>query len=196
MANLPRSMTLQTHPSLQPATQAGHHPITMARQWNTSLVPGPVTIPFLYRLTITTIEPLFAITGVVQAVRYPSDYMSVMTRGAVASTPERQFLHTQLAGAWVFFAFVEAVVLRVVHDDDERLWRFLTGGMLLSDLAWCHSAAQAVGGWTTWANWAAWTAQDHWMFWTSAPIAVMRICIVLRIGLKEDRASNQISMPD
>lgn len=91
MANLPRSMTLQTHPSLQPATQASHHPITMARQWNTSLVPGPVTIPFLYRLTITTIEPLFALTGVVQAVRYPSDYMSVMTRGLY--TREAVFTH-------------------------------------------------------------------------------------------------------
>ena len=160
----------------------------MAQKWKPSIVPGPVTIPFLYRLVITTIEPLFAINGAMQCVGYPSVYMSVMTRGGVAFAPPMRFLHTQLAGAWLYFAFVEAVVLRVFNDD-ERLWRLLAMGMLLSDMAWCHSAAQAVGGWTIWSNWTAWTAEDHFMFWTSAPITVMRICIVLGIGQEGHRGS-------
>jgi hypothetical protein len=73
-----------------------------------------------------------------------------MTRGVVDFASEMSFLHTGLDGAWLYFAFVEAVVFRM--SDDERLWRFLCAGMLLSDLAWCHSAAQAVGEWIIWCD--------------------------------------------
>ncbi|PYI09242.1 hypothetical protein BO78DRAFT_459351 [Aspergillus sclerotiicarbonarius CBS 121057] len=158
----------------------------MALQQNPSLVPGPITIPFFYRLVITTMEPFFAFCGALQSFLYPTVYMTSMTRGRVSSTPEMDFLHTELGGAWLYFAFVEAVVLRVF--DDEQLWRFLCAAMLISDVAWCHSAAQAVGGWGIWSNVSVWSMEDHLMFWTSAPITVMRILIVLGVGLKGRQA--------
>ncbi|OJK01307.1 hypothetical protein ASPACDRAFT_41569 [Aspergillus aculeatus ATCC 16872] len=149
------------------------------------IVPdGPVTIPYIYRLVLTTIEPIIALSGALQSLVCPTVFMSSMTRGAVPFVPEVGFLHTELGGAWLYFAFVEAVVLRV-FDRDERLWRFLCAAMLLSDLAWCHSVAQAVGGWHIWLNVRIWSAEDHLMFWTSAPITVMRILIVSGVGLQK-----------
>lgn len=108
--------------------------------------------------------------------------MSTMTRGAGFLAADSTFLYTELGGAWLYFAFVEIVVLRVF--DDVRLWRFLCAGMLLSDLTWCLSAAEAVGGWPAWADLGAWTTQDHLIFWTSAPIALIRILIVLGVGMR------------
>ncbi|OKL63004.1 hypothetical protein UA08_01230 [Talaromyces atroroseus] len=106
-----------------------------------------------------------------------------MTPGTVNFAPEMMFLHIELGGAWLYFAFVEAVVLRLT--DDERSWRFLCAGMLLSDLAWCHSAAQAVGGWRICCDTSIWSVEYHFMFWTSAPIAVMRLLIVFGIGFNQ-----------
>lgn len=145
-----------------------------------SRIPGPVSIPSSFRLTITTMEPVIALSGAIQALLSPSIYMASMTRGAVDFSPPMEFLHTELGGAWLYFAFIEAVVLRI--SDDERLWRFLCAGMLLSDLAWCHSVAQAVGGWRIWTDITIWSAADHFMFWTSAPIAIMRLLIVLGVA--------------
>ncbi|BCR98278.1 uncharacterized protein AKAW2_31597S [Aspergillus luchuensis] len=149
--------------------------------WLPLLVRGPTTIPYIYRLVLTTIEPMIALCGALQSLLYPTVYMSSMTRGKVSFLPEMEFLHTELGGAWLYFAFVEAVVLRVF--DDERLWRFLCAAMLLSDLAWCHSVAQAVGGWAIWLNVCIWSTEDHLMFWTSAPITIMRLLVVSGIGL-------------
>lgn len=145
-----------------------------------SRIPGPVTIPSSFRLTITTIEPLIAMSGAIQSLLSPNIFMSSMTRDAVDFNPQMGFLHTELGGAWLYFAFIEAVVLRI--SDDERMWRFLCAGMLLSDFVWCHSVAQAVGGWRIWSDISIWSAEDHFMFWTSAPIAIMRLLIVLGIA--------------
>ncbi|KAL2127918.1 hypothetical protein VTI74DRAFT_9994 [Chaetomium olivicolor] len=139
-------------------------------------------IPLAYRLLLTTIEPLIALCGALQALHNPDDYTSAMTRGSVLFSPGSTFLYTELAGAWLYFAFVEAVVLRLFADD-LRLWRLLCAGMLLSDVAWAHSVAQAVGGWAVWLDVGGWSAMDHAMFWTSAPIAVVRLLIVLGAGV-------------
>ncbi|KAK0715137.1 hypothetical protein B0H67DRAFT_451159, partial [Lasiosphaeris hirsuta] len=105
------------------------------------------SLPLLCRVTLTTLEPLFAISGALMALRDPNNYISnYLTRGAVAYAPETQPLYTQLAGAWLVFAFIEAVVLR--SFDDLRLWRLLCVAMLPSDIAFAYSAAQGVGGWT------------------------------------------------
>jgi hypothetical protein len=137
----------------------------------------------IYRLIITTIEPLFAASGALLAFRDPQSYLATMTRHSIAFTAGSTFLYTELGGAWLYFAFNEAVVLRLF--DDLRLWRLLCFGMLLSDVAYCHSAAQAVGGWRAWAILGDWTAEDWVVFWTTTPMVLTRILIVLGIGLKK-----------
>ncbi len=120
------------------------------------------------------------------AATKPAAYLSTMTRGAGTFAAGDAFLYTELTGAWLFFAFVEAVVLRVY--DDLALWRLLCAGMLLSDAAYVHSAAQAVGGWSAWATLAEWTTDDWIVLATTAPPVLVRILIVLGIGIRRQQA--------
>jgi hypothetical protein len=150
----------------------------------------PASFPFAYRLILTTVEPLFATLGALLAFRNPAGYLATMTRGAARFAPDSAFLYTELGGAWLYFAFAEAVVLRV-YRDDARLWRLLCAGMLLSDAAYCHSAAQAVGGWATWARLADWTKEDWIVFWTTAPMLATRVLVVLGIGVRRGPAAQK-----
>lgn len=140
------------------------------------------SVPYFYRLILLTIEPLFALMGSVLVLIDPGTYLGSITRHSVAFTPDTTFLYTSLAGSWSYFAFVEAVVLR--SFDDLALWRVLCAGMLLSDFAFCHSTAQAVGGWGIYVNVWDWTPEDYVAFATTAPMVLTRILLVLGVGLK------------
>ena len=148
----------------------------------TVVVRASDTIPLIYRLVLTFIEPFFAACGALLVFRTPEKYLATMTRDGMSFTEPSTFLYTQLGGAWLFFAFVEVVLLRVL--DDRRLWRLLCAGMLLSDLPYCHSAAQAVGGWSSWLDLRAWTSEDHVVFWSTMPMALVKVLIVLGVGVK------------
>lgn len=140
-------------------------------------------IPYIYRLILTTIEPVFATSGAVLAFRDPGGYLSTMTRNSASFEPNTAFLYTELGGSWLYFSFIEAVVLR--RFNDLRLWKYLCFAMLLSDAAYCHSVAQAVGGWGAWSSLSHWTTEDWVVFFTTAPMTIVRILIVLGVGLKE-----------
>lgn len=148
-----------------------------------AVTPATTTIPRIYRITLTTIEPIIALSGVLQILLTPQTYLSVMTRATGTISPSSSFLYTELGGAWLYFAFVEAVVLRLF--DDQRLWRVLCLGMLLSDVAYIHSAAQAVGGWGEWLDLTEWTSTDWVVFWTTAPMTLVKSLVVLGVGIKK-----------
>ena len=159
----------------------------MAGQDAPTIVSAKASLPVIYRLILTVIEPLLATSGVLLAFFNPADYLATMTRGSVSYAPETAFLYTELGGAWLHFAFIEAVVLRAF--DDLRLWRVLCVGMLLSDAAYFHSAAQGVGGWGPWLALAEWTASDWLVFWTTAPMTLTKILVVLGVGVRRPVAS-------
>jgi len=103
-----------------------------------------------------------------------------MTRENLTSIqPASHFIYTELAGGWLHFAFTEAVVLRLV--DDVRVWRLLCIGMLLSDVLYLHSAAEALGGWAEYAKLAEWTVQDWVVTLSTLPFLLTRVGIVLGI---------------
>ena len=131
-------------------------------------VKASASIPLRYRILLLYMEPIFALGGVFLCFFDPGRYVSTMTRDAVSSIdPRTTFIYTELAGGWLHFAFTEAVVLRLV--DDLRIWRLLCVGMLMSDLAYCHSCAEAVGGWMAWLDLSKWTTED----WT---VTVTYVC--------------------
>lgn len=140
--------------------------------------------PWIYRFILTTIEPLLAFGGALQVLIAPSKYTEVMTRDTLAFDPQTSFLYTELAGAWLHFAFIEVVVLRML--DDRRAWTALCVGMMLSDILYCYSCAQAVGGWTNWIKVAHWTAADWTVFVTTAPPVLTRVLILTGVGVKKD----------
>lgn len=154
----------------------------MASSTETNVIPASATLPLVYRLSLTTIEPLFAVNGALLVFRNPGTYLSMMTRDVVLFTAPSTFLYTTTGGAWLYFAFVEAVVMRLF--DDLRLWRVLCAGMLLSDAAYCHAIAQAVGGWAVYMDVLSWTRDDHAVFWATAPLVLVRILVVLGVGVK------------
>lgn len=146
-------------------------------------------LPFIYRLVLLTIEPAFAVMGSILVLTNPAFYAGSVTRHALSFAPDTTFLYTGLGGAWLYFAFVEAVVLRLI--DDLFLWRVLCFGMLFSDFTFIHSMAQAVGGWDVYSNLAEWTAEDWAGMAGTAPMVLIRILIVLGIGLRYDTKSRQ-----
>lgn len=147
---------------------------------------GASPVHWLYRLILNTLEPFFAFSGAILVFRDPASYLSTMTRHAVAYPAEQgpvaAFVYTQLGGGWLYFAFVEAVVLRL-YPTDTRLWRWLFLGMLLSDAAYAQGCAQALGGWATWVDVTQWTAEDWTVFWTTAPPLLARLSFVLGFGV-------------
>ncbi|POS71980.1 hypothetical protein DHEL01_v209625 [Diaporthe helianthi] len=140
------------------------------------------SIPYIYRLIILTIEPLFAVLGSALVFIDPSIYLGSISRHSVSFSLDTTFIYTALGGSWLYFAFVEAVVLRLF--DDLSLWRVLCLGMLLSDFAFCYSTAQAVGGWVVYVKIGGWTAEDWVAFATTAPMVLTRILIVLGLGIQ------------
>ncbi|KAK2031337.1 hypothetical protein LX32DRAFT_637324 [Colletotrichum zoysiae] len=146
-----------------------------------TVVKASAAVPGIYQL-ILTIEPIFAILGSVMVLHTPHQYLAGMTRNEIPYAPNTQFLYTQLGGAWLYFAFIEGVVLRLF--DDLNLWRVICAGMLLSDAAYFHSTAQAVGGWDVWLDRSAWTVEDYAVFCTTAPMLIVRCLIVLGIGIR------------
>lgn len=59
-------------------------------------------------------------------------------------------------------------------------------GMLLSDVCYTHSCAQAVGGWSEWVKIGEWTAEDWMVTVTTWPFVLARVAIVLGIGVGSD----------
>lgn len=140
-------------------------------------------IPPVFRALLLYIEPIFAFNGAVLLLYDPLKYVSTMTRHSTTTyDSSTDFIYTELAGAWLHFAFTEALVLRLV--DHISVWRLLCASMLLSDFAYCHSCAQAVGGWNVWVDLTRWTVEDWIVTVTTWPFVLTRVAIVLGIGLR------------
>ncbi|KAF9872324.1 hypothetical protein CkaCkLH20_10151 [Colletotrichum karsti] len=147
------------------------------------IVSGSASVPAIYQFIMMTIEPIFAILGSVMTIHAPNQYLAGLSRNAHPFEESTRFVFTQLSGSWLFFAFTEGVVLRLF--DDLSLWRVVSAGMLLSDAAYCHGTAQAVGGWEEWLKYSNWTVEDYVIFWSTAPMVLVRILIVLGIGVRK-----------
>lgn len=141
------------------------------------------SIPYPYRLTLTTLEPLIAFGGVLHAFTAPESYLDTMTRGAVPYDPRTHFLYTQLAGSWLFFVFLMVFMLR--RFDDVGVWRWVCFGGLLQDGLFFWSVAEAVGGWGVWGDVRGWEGSDWLVLLTSVPGLLARALVVLGVGVKE-----------
>ncbi|OAR01510.1 hypothetical protein LLEC1_02608 [Akanthomyces lecanii] len=148
-----------------------------------SITPASAAVPLVFRLVLTVLEPLAALNGAWMCLRSPGSYLAIMTRGAAPLAASETFMYTTVGGSWMYFAFIQAVVMRLF--DDVRLWRYLCAGILISDAAYCHAIAQAVGGWSVWLDVASWTKDDHMVFWATWPLVVVRILVVLGVGIKK-----------
>jgi hypothetical protein len=138
------------------------------------------SIPYLPRLLLTSIEPVFALGGVLQLLTNPHFYTATLSRSETSSIhPAAQgtsWIYTQLAGGWLLVAYLEAVALRL--NDDVRVWRIVCAGILLSDLCYCWGAAQASGGWAEHVKVTEWTGLEWLAAVTTWPFVLVRLGIV------------------
>lgn len=141
------------------------------------------SIPALWRFLLLNIEPACTLGGIYLLLFNPAGYTSPMSRNALAS-PEAAsaFIYTELAGGWAHLAFTEAVVLRIV--DDLRVWKLTCMAILLSDIAFCHSCAQALGGWSEWIQVGDWSVNEWAVIIGTLPFILARLAIVFGIGEK------------
>jgi hypothetical protein len=146
------------------------------------MATATATLPALYRVPLTTIEPIFAAAGAFTTLTNPASYIHTMTGATIPHNPRIAFLFPQLCGAWLLFAFNEAVLLRVL--DDLRVWRLLCAGMLLSDIPYVHSCAQALGGWAEWVRVSQWGSDEWIVMGATLPFILIRLFIVLGLGVK------------
>lgn len=150
------------------------------------------SIPFVYRLFFTYLEPVLATGGAIQTLVQPAEYLSAMAHRAQTNNtpiydPRTHFVFTSLTGAWLCFAYTEAVILRL-YPDDITLWKRLIVGMLLSDVFFCHSAALAVGGYRELVDLANYTAQDWLVCVTTWPFVMARVAFLLGLGLSSAKS--------
>jgi len=99
-------------------------------------------IPLFYRLWHLYLEPLFAISGAYYLHFAPALYHNFMPRSTNYNASS-QIVYDQLASSYLFFAFVEGVLLRVV--DNLRMWRWIVAALLLCDVGHCYAAWCEIG---------------------------------------------------
>ncbi|KAK3337999.1 hypothetical protein B0H65DRAFT_445931 [Neurospora tetraspora] len=150
----------------------------MAPTSQTTTASATATIPLLYRIILLYIEPLFAINGALMVFFQPAKYAAMMTRASVPYDAPSQYLYTQIGGAWLYFAFNQAVILRLYND--VRLWQLLCVGMLLSDAGYSWSVIQGLGGWSQWIKIGEWEASDWTLMLATLPLAVVRVLVLLQ----------------
>jgi hypothetical protein len=149
----------------------------------TTTIKASTALPAIYRLTLLVLEPLFALNGAYMTCT-PQAYVSAIAHNAALYRPANQFLYTQLGGAWLLFAFNEAVVMRLV--DDLRVWRLLCWGMLVSDVCYRVSSVQAVGGTARMLDLGAWNAFDWAVFASAVGPMLVRVLIVAGVGVETE----------
>ncbi|KAK1783063.1 hypothetical protein QBC45DRAFT_400653 [Copromyces sp. CBS 386.78] len=150
----------------------------MAPSSQPTIISATATLPLLYRIILLYVEPLFALNGALMVFFQPAKYAAMMTRASVPYDAPSQYLYTQIGGVWLYFAFNQAVILRLY--DDLRLWQLLCAGMLLSDAAYSWSVIEGLGGWSQWIKIGDWEASDWTLFWSTVPLAVVRLLVLLQ----------------
>ncbi|KAI4945721.1 hypothetical protein J4E91_007633 [Alternaria rosae] len=89
---------------------------------------APPNTPFIYLLWHLYLEPIFALGGTYHLHWAPAEYFTFMPSTS-AYHPDSQIAYDQLASAYLFFAFTEGVLMRVVKD--RKTWWWIVLGLIL-----------------------------------------------------------------
>lgn len=148
------------------------------------IIKASTSVPFIYRLSITILEPLACMYGAWVSFTNPDHLIRYyFTRGAVANvTPGTETAYSQLGGMWYMFGFYEAILMPAVND--YHIWRIMCAGMIVSDIIWLYAAAQGVGGWSQLATPSHWSLGEGTAILFALWCCTMRILVVLGVGVK------------
>ncbi|KAJ4309442.1 hypothetical protein N0V94_008928 [Neodidymelliopsis sp. IMI 364377] len=148
---------------------------------------SPANVPAFYRLVFLYLEPLSILAGAVQAFFFQSAYLS-LTHASSAPTViplSTSIVLTQLANLYLGLAVTEALILRVTTE--YSVWKALIIVLLIADVGHLYSVLP-LGFSRAFLQWWNWNAIDWgnvgWVYF----LALMRICILCRVGFDPRRA--------
>lgn len=157
----------------------------------------PSTIPHPYRILFTTLEPLLATAGALQALFFPSALLS-STVPSVPYAPNLSPLFTQMTGSWLMLAFHDFVTLRSVAADDNnsnneeevRVWRHTLAASSISDVFYNASLVQGMGA-AVFFNPLRWDPVTAVAVITSVGPFVGKLCFLAGVGLPKTEAARK-----
>ncbi|KAK8202650.1 hypothetical protein IWZ01DRAFT_545396 [Phyllosticta capitalensis] len=149
------------------------------------------SIPLIYQIFILWLEPIFALNGAYIYVAKPTETLQIITPPPIyPQTLQQTAIETTLmwevASLYVYFAFIELVILRYVGTARRDIWRLVLAGILFSDMGHLWSLkliAQAAGTPDAWYDPRMWT---RWQDWGNQGLTwfgfLLRISFLLGIG--------------
>lgn len=145
-----------------------------------------------HRLLFLYAEPFVALYGALLAGRAPLKYLHLVSPAAPAHYhPSLQVVLDQLAAAYFLFAFNQAVVLRVVGDDNVRVWTAMICGMLLCDLLHVNAAGSALG-WDALLDPPGWRFEEWLSMVPTCGFAAARVAFLLGFGVAGEEARAKV----
>lgn len=150
------------------------------------------SIAAAHRLLFLYAEPVAALYGALLAGRAPLKYLYLVNPAAPAHYhPSLQVVLDQLAATYFLFAFNQAVVLRVVGNDNVRVWTAMICGMLLCDLLHINAAGNGLG-WGVLLDPAGWRFEEWVVMVSTCGFAAARAAFLLGFGVVRAEAKPKI----
>lgn len=152
----------------------------------------------IYRLIFLWLEPLFALGGTIQVLVKPLSYIAIshpLLHGYVAivvSLERRlQGLFTVIAGGWSIIVFNDIVTLRV-FDRDPKVWKFVIGAHLCSDLFYLVALAHDVGGWERAIDMRQWDGNEWLTNVLTIPFLLAKIAMLFGVGIRSEGPGGKV----
>ena len=141
------------------------------------------SIPAPYRIFFTTLDPLFAITGTITSLFFPS---AILGPSAPSQpTPETTFLLQSLAGFYTACFILQVFLLRA-RPHDLTVWRTLQASLLVTDIAIVAAFIKFHGGRHGTVIPIFWKLEEAGNFVVTAGIGVVRVLFLLGVGMPSD----------
>ncbi|KAF2112391.1 hypothetical protein BDV96DRAFT_497782 [Lophiotrema nucula] len=143
-------------------------------------------IPFIYHFLLTWFEPFAALNGAFLCVFWPSMFLYTFT--TVKYRPDHQIMFDQLAATYIFFAFIEAVVLRITNE--LKVWKAIVFGILLCDVVHLYGA-WGIMGTESFLNPSTWRPEEWINFSLLYGPGLLRICLLLEVGFPKRKVAKK-----
>ena len=124
-------------------------------------------------------EPLCAINGAILALFCPTSLFSIMLppNTSISITAIHEFLITNIASLWLFFAIIEAIVLRLTSD--LKIWCAVVGAMLVSDIGFLYAPQRILPGWDVYWRVDQWRWEEWVNIGSSSLLLLIRVAFLV-----------------
>ncbi|KIW86007.1 hypothetical protein Z517_01401 [Fonsecaea pedrosoi CBS 271.37] len=144
------------------------------------------TIPPLYRVFFSTIDPLIALSGALTQLFAPSTILRLYNASSatIPPAPETTVLLDSGAGYLLSTLFLQVAMLRA-RPADVLVWRCLQGAILVQDVAIIGAVARSLDVQRR-LEWGLVTGQEWANLAILAGVGALRVAFLLGVGMRMD----------